>query len=106
MNPDIFMKCVAQEKVDETEFRKMAGGKIENPSENLKCFSKCFLEQHGLLSAGKLNEQKIMAFLNGLPAEKKDMYIAAFNKCKTKTGASECDTAYQYMVCMEENVPK
>uniref|UniRef100_T1GNZ4 Uncharacterized protein n=1 Tax=Megaselia scalaris TaxID=36166 RepID=T1GNZ4_MEGSC len=104
MNPELTKKCIEQEKVDIMEFQKIKNGKIEDPSHNFKCFNKCFMENIGFLVNGKLMEDKVLEALNQLPADKKDKTIAAFNKCKSKTGADDCDTAYQYMACMGENV--
>lgn len=104
MNPEIYKKCVDQERVDVGEFQKLKGGRMENPSQNFKCFNKCFLENVGIISGGRIDENKVLSFLNELPADKKDKSITAFNRCKTRTGSDDCDTAYQYMACMGENV--
>lgn len=91
-------ECADQEKVDMAELEKLKSGKLENPSDSLKCFSRCKLEKGGFFSNGMYVDEKVKESFNSSP--KKDTLLTAYEECKQIKGANDCDTAFKGMSCM------
>lgn len=85
--------------MDNAEFQKIIGGRIENPSQNLKCFDRCVMESTGFMSHGKIDEETSLKRFE----ERHKRTVAAFSTCKSEIGTDTCDTAYKFTECMHDN---
>ncbi|KAL5288565.1 Obp56h.2 family protein [Megaselia abdita] len=93
-------ECADQEKIDAAELEKLRSGSLDNPSENLKCYSRCLVEKGGFFKDGMFVDEKVKEFFNSSP--KKDALLASFEECKKIKGSNDCDTAFKGCTCMHK----
>lgn len=90
-----------QEKVELEEIGKLRSGNVDNPSHNMKCFSRCIMEKMGIMKEGKLLDDKVMEIFN--KNQNKDDAVHTYNECKSMKGANDCDTAFKVTMCMDKS---
>lgn len=82
----------------EDDVNKLRQKNYENPSESMKCFSACMLEQVGVLKDNKVQEDVAQQKLTTILDEEKAKQVVS--KCKGANGDNRCATGYEIFKCV------
>lgn len=82
------------------EVEQLISGKLENVSQNLKCFKRCLMEKSGFFKDGTFNDEKFKEHYKNSP--NKDAMLASYEECKKIKGANDCDTIFKVGQCMRK----
>ncbi|XP_063834783.1 general odorant-binding protein 69a-like [Ostrinia nubilalis] len=69
------------------------------PDAKLKCYIKCIMETAGMMSAGEMDVEAVLALL---PDDLRRKNEASLRACGTQRGADDCDTAFLTQVCWQK----
>nr|UEN71172.1 odorant-binding protein 7 [Gregopimpla kuwanae] len=94
--------CITETGVDTAKVSNAKEGNYDDADEKLACFSACLLKKIGIMNAdGTFNEEATRAKIPpGIDAAKANEVI---NKCKTETGATDCETGRKLYKCYLQN---
>lgn len=92
--------------VTESEYKKFLtnGLKANEANTNMKCMMKCMMEEQGVLKNGVFDAERAIKEIIKNPEVRghEVELIESVNGCKAEKGATDCDTAFKIIMCMEE----
>nr|BAI82444.1 odorant binding protein 4 [Delia antiqua] len=96
--------CVSDSRATDEEITNYFknGMKDEDARDNVECHMKCVMEKQGPLKNGAVKKKSVKKTLQSIPPLKdhQEEINKSIADCKSKKGASECDTAYQITKCV------
>ncbi|XP_028165883.1 general odorant-binding protein 69a-like [Ostrinia furnacalis] len=91
--------CGEETGVDLGLVDKVNAGADLMPDAKLKCYIKCVMETAGMMSAGEVDVEAVLAML---PDGLRSKIEAPMRACGTQRGADDCDTAFLTQVCWQK----
>jgi len=93
--------CAKELNLSEDEISRIYPDAWRNPTGNLKCFGKCFVEKKGTLKDGVIQP----IWFTQINANYDNETASAFvNKCSSIKAEDSCEMARQFMICNDDTM--
>ncbi|KPJ02980.1 Pheromone-binding protein-related protein 1 [Papilio xuthus] len=94
--------CAEESGVELRLVEEVNAGAALPPDAKLKCYIKCVMETAGMMSAGAVDVEAVVAML---PDDMRAKTEGSLRACGSRAGADDCDTAYRTQLCWQQANP-
>ncbi|XP_033210646.1 general odorant-binding protein 69a-like isoform X2 [Belonocnema kinseyi] len=97
VNADSLRECRKETGVSWPSLRKLKAGDLTGDDPKLKCYLRCVLVKHAILT--KKDEINVEKALRLLPPDMQRQARTSFSKCRNSPAKDKCDKVFQVTKC-------
>ncbi|XP_055372739.1 general odorant-binding protein 56h-like [Condylostylus longicornis] len=99
--------CIKELNITNDTIKLLSSTNVRDPTMEYKCFHKCFFEKADFVKNSAIQEANIIKMLTEEFTFTKENVEKALRACRdVDIISNDCDSIFDYLLCMKENLPK